>query len=68
MEVIYLRDEFIKLGQFENARFYANKFDSGHVCVNNFSCMAIFKNFPSTYLRYGPHRDPEDGDVHVLHK
>ena len=43
---IYNRiDEFIKLGQFDNARFYANKFESGVETVKQLAKIDAYQNF-----------------------
>lgn len=38
-------NEFIRLGQFENARFYANKFDSGEEVEKQLAKIDAFENF-----------------------
>lgn len=43
---IYERiDEFIKLGQFDNARFYANKFENGAESVRQLAKIDAFENY-----------------------
>lgn len=43
---IYQRiDEFIKLGQFDNARFYANKFESGIESTKQLAKIDAFENY-----------------------
>ena len=43
---IYQRiDEFIKLGQFDNARFYANKFESGVESAKQLAKIYAFENY-----------------------
>lgn len=43
---IYNRiDEFIKLGQFDNARFYANKFESGEETARQLAKIDAYQNF-----------------------
>lgn len=43
---IYSRiEEFIKLGQFDNARFFANKFESGEECARQLAKIDAYEKF-----------------------
>lgn len=44
-EILERIQEFIKLGQFDNARFYANKFDNDEICIQQNEKIDAFEQF-----------------------